>query len=369
MRCLCCGNEINETQRYCVKCGQNNESYVEEKSIEQVEVYHHSPNNSADSKYTMEFWDNVKKTGKEIAQNGRRELVEAKTTVSKVIGKIRGVSDEDPNVKLDDILRSSIDLYNDAYTMLNDAGVTLYNERTRSVDLIELIENLINSIANKPKEFDTAIAEIQVNKNKFKDVCDFTKEELETAKKTALGAGVGVTAGAAIVSVAPSVAMWVATTFGTASTGVAISSLSGAAATNAALAWLGGGAVVTGGGGIAAGNAFLALAGPIGWTIAGASILTSVVLFSKNKIKMNGKKKEEIEAVKENTASLKKTAADIQILLNEVVELRNALNRYYLDCVSLYNANFTALSYDRQMQLGALVNNTKALSASLGKTI
>ena len=317
----------------------------------------------------MDFWKSVKKTGGEIFENGKRGLGEAKTAVSKFIGKVRGVSEEDPNVKLDDILRSSIDVYNDAYTMLNDAGVTLYNERTRSVDLIELIENLINSIANRPKEFDTAISEIQVNKKKFKDICDFTREELETAKKTALGAGVGVTAGAAIVSVAPSVAMWVATTFGTASTGVAISSLSGAAATNAALAWLGGGAVAAGGGGVAAGHAFLALAGPIGWTIAGASILTSVVLFSTNKMKMYDKKKEEIEAVKENTALVKKTAADIQVLLNEVIELRNALNQYYLGCVSLHNANFSALSYEQQMQLGTLVNNTKALSASLGKTI
>lgn len=317
----------------------------------------------------MSFWDNVKKTGKEIAQNGKRELVEAKAAVSKFIGKMKGVSEDDPNVTLDDILRSSIDLYNDAYTMLNDSGATLYNERTRSVDLIELVENLINSIANRPKEFDTAIAEIQVNKKKFKDVCDFTKEELETAKKTALGAGVGVTAGAAIVSVAPSVAMWVATTFGTASTGVAISSLSGAAATNAALAWLGGGAMAAGGGGVAAGNAFLALAGPIGWTIAGASILTSVVLFSKNKLKMNDKKKEEIEAVKQNTTLVKKTAADIRILLDEVIALRNALNQYYISCVSLYNANFVSLSYAQQIQLGTLVNNTKALSISLGKTI
>ena len=81
----------------------------------------------------------------------------------------------------------------------------------------------------------------------------------------------GVTAGAAVVSVAPTVAMWVATTFGTASTGTAISALSGAAATNAALAWLGGGALAVGGGGMAAGNAFLALAGPVGWGIAGAS--------------------------------------------------------------------------------------------------
>lgn len=58
------------------------------------------------------------------------------------------------------------------------------------------------------------------------------------------GAGVALTYGA----------MWVATTYGTAGTGVAISSLSGAAATNAALAWLGGGTVASGGGGMTAGT-------------------------------------------------------------------------------------------------------------------
>ena len=71
-------------------------------------------------------------------------------------------------------------------------------------------------------------------------------------------------------------AMGVATTFGVASTGAAISALSGAAATNAALAWLGGGALAAGGGGMAAGEAFLALAGPVGWAIAGVSLVLSM---------------------------------------------------------------------------------------------
>ncbi len=52
-------------------------------------------------------------------------------------------------------------------------------------------------------------------------------------------------------------AMWIATTYGTAGTGVAISGLSGAAANSAALAWLGGGTVASGGGGMAAGAAVL----------------------------------------------------------------------------------------------------------------
>ena len=186
---------------------------------------------------------------------------------------------------------------------MNDVGATLYRERTRAVDMIDHVESLINSIANRPKEFDTDIAEIKMKRKSFVDVCEFAKAELEAAKKSALGAGAGVAAGAAIVSVAPTAAMWVATTFGTASTGTAISALSGAAATNAALAWLGGGALAAGGGGMAAGQAFLALAGPVGWGVAGVTLLSSIVLFSMKKLKLNKHKKEEIEAVMHSAAS------------------------------------------------------------------
>ncbi|MGW8444460.1 hypothetical protein ACWGXJ_26515 [Paenibacillus sp. S33] len=41
-----------------------------------------------------------------------------------------------------------------------------------------------------------------------------------------------------VAAFGPTVALAIATTFGTASTGTAIATLSGAAATNAALAWL-----------------------------------------------------------------------------------------------------------------------------------
>lgn len=51
--------------------------------------------------------------------------------------------------------------------------------------------------------------------------------------------------------------MGIASVFGTASTGVPIKFLSGAAATNAKLAWLGGGALSAGGGGMAAGAALI----------------------------------------------------------------------------------------------------------------
>lgn len=90
-----------------------------------------------------------------------------------------------------------------------------------------------------------------------------------------------------MVTMGSTIAMGVATTFGVASTGTAISTLSGVAATNAALAWLGGGTLATGGGGMAEGEVFLALAGPIGWAIAGITLATTGLLFWKNKRNQN----------------------------------------------------------------------------------
>ena len=47
MRCSCCGSEVGDDERFCSNCGQNNESYVERKPIERVEIYHQQPNNSS----------------------------------------------------------------------------------------------------------------------------------------------------------------------------------------------------------------------------------------------------------------------------------------------------------------------------------
>ena len=155
----------------------------------------------------------------------------------------------DKLTELDRMLQESVTEYNDAYTIMNDKGVQLYIERCRSLDSITFVENLVNSIANRPKSFDAEFEEISVYRKKFTESCEFAGRELQEARKAVVGAGAGLAAGASVAFMAPTAAMWVATTFGTASTGAAISTLSGAAATNAALAWLGGGALAAGGGG------------------------------------------------------------------------------------------------------------------------
>lgn len=271
--------------------------------------------------------------------------------------------------KLEDQLETAVKNYNEAYTILNDHGMKLFNQRERALDLLENVENLINSIANHPKEFNADISEIQVKKQEFRNVCDFAREELAAAQKSAAGAGAGVAGGMAVASLAPSAAMWIATTFGTASTGTAISTLSGAAATNAALAWLGGGTVALGGGGIAAAQAFLAMTGPIGWSIAGATLLTSIVLFANKKIKLDKEKKEEIEAVLKNKEQLQEADAELDSLLKKTMAIRESLSDQYTQAMRCFGKNFLDIGEEDQMLLGAIVNNAKALAVSLDEGI
>ncbi len=259
--------------------------------------------------------------------------------------------------------------YNVAYIAMNDKGLSLLRQRERSADLIELVEIVVNSIANTPKSFAAAFDEIDVHRADFLDATEFAQKDLEAARQAAVGAGAGFATGVAVASMAPTAAMWVATTFGVASTGTAISTLSGAAATSASLAWLGGGALAAGGGGTAAGSALLALAGPIGWTFAGATLLVSIALFAKRKHENRRTKQDVLSAVKRNTALVMRMDAQIDDVLQRTVALRELLLGSYAAALKLFGANFITLSSAQQSQLAALVNNTKACAALLSTRV
>ena len=307
-------------------------------------------------------------TAKETAQKAG-EAIGGKAVEIKESAMAMKAEIDEKRTELDRMLDAVITEYNDIYTLMNDKGVQLFIERSRAVDSIGFVENLVNSIANHPKSFDTEFVEIRSHRDEFRSSCDFSKRELLAAREAAGGAGAGIAAGASVAFMAPTAAMWVATTFGTASTGAAISTLSGAAATNAALAWLGGGALSAGGVGIVAGNALLAMAGPVGWTVAGATLLTSILIFSKKKAKINKEKNDEIESIKTNTEMIREMDAKINQILKETAGVRNGLNETYKQCLSGFGKDYTSFSDTQKKQLGALVNHTKTLSALLDKTI
>ena len=272
-------------------------------------------------------------------------------------------------VKVDPDVQKLIDEYNSAYNILCRSGEFLYGARLSAAKTIANVEDLVNSIANHPKTFDTDIEAIKFNKEKFAGAQEFAKQEYENAKKGAVGAAAGVGAGGAIAAMGPTAAMWVATTFGTASTGTAISALSGAAATNAALAWLGGG-VVGVGGGMAAGNALLALAGPIGWGIAGASLVATFFITRNKKKKIEAEKQETISKIKRAISSTNECRGIIADLHGRISDLRYKLIHAESQLrEDVYGADYMSLSEDAKLALGALVNNTLSLSELLNKTI
>lgn len=190
-------------------------------------------------------------------------------------------------------------------------------------------------------------------------------EELKKASvgaNTLLGGLGGAAAGTAGGFAASGAATAVVMALGTASTGVPIASLSGAAATNATLAALGGGSLAAGGGGMALGTTVL------GAATLGVGLLIGGVIFgiAGGKISSDAKK-----AQKE----IEKETQQTEEICNYLLDLQGTANRYgrKLDEVgSMYHEHMEKLKWMVVMQGRAdwdwytepekqLVNNTALL--------
>ena len=248
-----------------------------------------------------------------------------------------------------DKAQSAINKTNEIIEKLGSHTNSLYS-------VLNDIQELFDKIRNVPNEKRLQYEKLKDIRLNWKQQAEKIEKDYKNATAKNAGAGVaGVGAGVAVAALGPTAAMGIATTFGVASTGTAISTLSGAAATNAALAWLGGGALAAGGGGMAAGDAFLALAGPVGWAIAGVALITSGLLFLKS-------------------MSDKKNIEDVFTLISErdiksydlaIVELNERISRIVDESEKLNNAivhidtfglDYNKMNEAQQYELGAYVN-------------
>ena len=221
------------------------------------------------------------------------------------------------------------------------------------------------------QEFSTVFEKIK-NRPEFakiqkQGIClpQYDGEELKKASvgaNTLLGGLGGAAAGTAGGFAASGAATAVVMALGTASTGVPISSLSGAAATNATLAALGGGSLAAGGGGMALGTTVL------GAATLGVGLLIGGVIFgiTGGKISSDAKK-----AQKE----IEKETQQTEEICNYLLDLQGTANRYgrKLDEVgSMYHEHMEKLKWMVVMQGRAdwdwytepekqLVNNTALL--------
>jgi hypothetical protein len=179
----------------------------------------------------------------------------------------------------------------------------------------------------------------------------------------------GALGGAGVAALGPTAAMSVAMTFGTASTGTAIASLSGAAATNAALAWLGGGALAAGGAGMAAGEAVVALAGPVGWVLGGISLAGSLISINMSNKEIVKKTEESIVAIKREMERMREIDAQILSWNNETKSMSNALMNRLNHIKSNRKRDYRMFSDDEINELTSIFNSAEVLSKLLGKTI
>lgn len=124
---------------------------------------------------------------------------------------------------------------------------TLHNTVGRFLQYLDILNQKVKS-----KEYDF-LKEIDISIEEIQSMKQIDMKASDALKVAAVGGGFAAVA----LAGTPTLVCSAVAAFATASTGTAISSLSGAAATNAILAWLGGGSIAAGGGGMAAGAATL----------------------------------------------------------------------------------------------------------------
>lgn len=183
--------------------------------------------------------------------------------------------------------------------------------------------DVVEKIKNRP-----SFAEIKIGNV---DIPKFDPKELEQAS---VGAGILVgglggaalgTAGAFAASGATTAAVMA---LGAASTGTAISTLSGVAATNATLAVLGGGTLAAGGGGVALGTTIL------GATTLGVGLLVGGLIFSAVGSNISCKADKAYSQMLENEKVINKICKyleELNVVAKNYCKDLNMVNNVYID--------------------------------------
>lgn len=197
---------------------------------------------------------------------------------------------------------------------------------TKTMDKLGKTELEIVSSFSKFADCFEVIKNRPIFKNTNVDGVDIPKYDPEEIKQVSVGAGVllGGLGGAALGTAGGFAAAGATTAavmaFGTASTGTAISTLSGVAATNATLAAIGGGSLAAGGGGVAAGTAIL------GAATLGVGLLVGGVIFSFTGGHLSNKADEAYSQAEKTEKESKKICAYLRELTNYATMYQTSLD-------------------------------------------
>lgn len=260
--------------------------------------------------------------------------------------------------------------YKETYNRTINNATKLHGYKLKAVSILTDFENYVNSMRNAPYELTKIASQVAVRRQAFeREIHHLELESRNADKVSGSVAGAGVLAGAGVAAFGPAAAMGVATTFGTASTGVAISTLAGVAKTSAALAWLGGGAMAAGGGGMVAGQALLAMAGPVGWAIGGTALLGGGLLASSKNKKIAEKAERQTREIKEETSKVKKINEKVVREIRAVSSLNDGTSTTLSQLLSVSHRDYRRLTAAQKENLMQLMNSCEALSKKIGEKI
>lgn len=267
-------------------------------------------------------------------------------------------------------LKEANEKYKQEFENTVKKSTELHESKEKSVKILTDVDEFIHSLSNKPKEIEKKATEISLRRKEFEKEIKQLELEAKNADKTGKGiAGGGILAGAGVAAFGPTAAMGIATTFGTASTGTAIATLAGAAQTNAALAWLGGGALAAGGGGIGAGEAFLAMAGPVGWAIGGAALIGGGLLANSKNKKVAEKAEAQTKEIKAETTKIGIIKTKIIAEIKAIESLNHGIKGTLGELKRTGKTDYKKFTDDEKDALRELMNSSESLSKRIGVKI
>jgi hypothetical protein len=262
--------------------------------------------------------ENIKKTGKTIKTvaslesakgaakyafgvKGYKELKEAREIKKWAEDKISIASEATENKKM--LLNQVLESYADVKITTIKSTICVFVEYLKKINQ-----------KNKGREYEI-LESVDIKREEIAEIEDLGVSSANLAK----GAMGSLAIGTIALFGTKAAVIGGVTAFGSASTGTAISSLSGAAATKAILAFLGGGSIASGGGGIAAGT--IVLGGITAGAFAGVGALTGGILLSAHGSKALTRAKKYSAEVDKAVATLEKAWVAMDGIIERVNEL------------------------------------------------
>lgn len=268
-------------------------------------------------------------------------------------------------------LQDSIDYYNKQVLEVRRLSEQLFELRMEDCQrVLASAETFIKSMTNAPELFTCGYESYESSVQTFQQlVSDYYVKSNDTSVKPIAPAAAGILGGVGTYVLVPKALVAIATTFGTASTGTSIASLSGAAATSAVYAWLGGGSLAVGGGGMAAGKALLALAGPIGLTIGAAGVIGGGIM----KAIANKKEAEEFEKSRKRVytaaKSLRESVNQITYLITKTKNHIKGADDILAELQATAPKNYSNYSDAQKQMLEDYSNHIKSLGMLMKRRI